>query len=207
MTSSQRRTEANRKNALTSSGPRTDEGKAVVSRNAIRHGIFARDLIIRAGGYQENEEEYQGLLEALQSDLEPRGATEHLLVEKITIGYWRLRRLLRYETGVIGKNIEVATKKYRDRKGLHPDEGKHCACESQSLGCDKHLEVIRMLCFPDEIQVQKIYRYESLISREIYRALAALKTLQGTKRNNVCSYTETVGRYQKTKGLDGKGAE
>ena len=40
---SQKQLEANRKNALKSTGPRTPEGKAAISRNALKHGIFARD--------------------------------------------------------------------------------------------------------------------------------------------------------------------
>ncbi len=32
---------ANRQNAEKSTGPRTDEGKAVASQNAVKHGLFA----------------------------------------------------------------------------------------------------------------------------------------------------------------------
>jgi hypothetical protein len=37
---------ANRRNAQKSTGPRTPQGKAVVSQNAIKHGLFARQDVI-----------------------------------------------------------------------------------------------------------------------------------------------------------------
>ena len=36
---------ANRQNARKSTGPKTDEGKAAVSQNALKHGIFAESVI------------------------------------------------------------------------------------------------------------------------------------------------------------------
>jgi len=44
---------ANRQNAQKSTGPQTDEGKAVVSQNAVRHGLFT-DPVIKG----ENQADY-----------------------------------------------------------------------------------------------------------------------------------------------------
>ncbi len=41
--------QANIQNAGLSTGPVTEEGKEVVARNAIKHGVFAKDLVIAAG--------------------------------------------------------------------------------------------------------------------------------------------------------------
>jgi hypothetical protein len=38
---------ANRRNARQSTGPRTAEGKAVVSQNAVRHGLLGREVVIQ----------------------------------------------------------------------------------------------------------------------------------------------------------------
>ena len=46
--------EANKQNALVSTGPLTAEGKALVSQNAVKHGIFAKDLIITTGDGKED---------------------------------------------------------------------------------------------------------------------------------------------------------
>ncbi len=39
--STKAQTKANQKNAQKSTGPKTVEGKAVVSQNAVKHGLFA----------------------------------------------------------------------------------------------------------------------------------------------------------------------
>ncbi len=47
MATSAKQIAANRRNAKKSSGPRTSEGKAVASRNAITHGLHACDIILK----------------------------------------------------------------------------------------------------------------------------------------------------------------
>ena len=102
----EKKLQANIQNAQLSTGPITSEGKAVVSRNAIKHGIFAKDLVITTGDGRENELEYYKLLLGLEKDLSPAGQMEALLVEKIALNYWRLRRLIRYETGEIRERLD-----------------------------------------------------------------------------------------------------
>lgn len=46
--------EANRKNALQSTGPRSLEGKALVSMNAIKHGLTAKHCTIK--GFEQASE-------------------------------------------------------------------------------------------------------------------------------------------------------
>ncbi|MCK5232244.1 MAG: hypothetical protein KAR13_18370 [Desulfobulbaceae bacterium] len=103
---SEKQKQANVQNAQLSTGAVTQEGKAVVARNAIKHGIFAKDLVVAAGDGQEDELEYHELLAELKKDLEPEGRIEMLLVEKIAVNYWRLRRLIRYETGEIRDRLD-----------------------------------------------------------------------------------------------------
>jgi|AntAceMinimDraft_9_1070365.scaffolds.fasta_scaffold04688_6 hypothetical protein len=103
---SEKQMQANVVNAQMSTGPVTQEGKAVVSHNALKHGIFAKDLVISAGDGRENELEYHELLAELKKDLAPLGRMEMLFVEKIAVNYWRLRRLVRYETGEIRGRLD-----------------------------------------------------------------------------------------------------
>ena len=103
---SEKQEQANAQNAQLSTGPVTTEGKAVVARNAVKHGIFARDLVINAGDGREDEMEYHELLDELKKDLAPVGRMEMLLVEKIAVNYWRLRRLVRFETGEIRERLD-----------------------------------------------------------------------------------------------------
>jgi hypothetical protein len=50
--------EANRANAQKSTGPRTPEGKETAAPNALKHGLFARETVIR-GEKEEEFEEYR----------------------------------------------------------------------------------------------------------------------------------------------------
>lgn len=103
---SEKQKQANIENAQLSTGPITLEGKAVVALNAVKHGIFAKDLVIDAGDGREDESEYHELLAELKNDLIPVGRMEMLLVEKIAVNYWRLRRLIRFETGEIRGRLD-----------------------------------------------------------------------------------------------------
>jgi len=105
---------ANQKNAVLSTGPITEDGKAVVCLNAIKHGIFAKDLIVNSGIGKENEKEYYELLNNLIDCLNPNNQFENLLVEKISIDFWRLRRVIRFETGSIKNYINEIIKDYYD---------------------------------------------------------------------------------------------
>lgn len=109
---SKKQNEANKKNALLSTGPTSQEGKGVVCLNAIKHGIFAKDLIIESGIGKENAEEYHDLLTNLITCLNPNNQMEMLLVEKISIDFWRLRRVIRFESGSIQKFIQNTLKEF-----------------------------------------------------------------------------------------------
>lgn len=103
---SEKQNEANRQNALLSTGPKSDEGKKIVSQNAVKHGIFSQEIVINKGDGKENKDEYELLISQLNDDLQPVGKLEELLVEKVAVNYWRMRRLIRYETGEIRDNID-----------------------------------------------------------------------------------------------------
>ena len=89
---------ANRKNSRRSTGPRTQEGKDKVRINALRHGLLSREVVLESG---ENRAEYDLMLEVLVAEYQPRGMIEEMLVDRIASCYWRLGRVIRYETGVL----------------------------------------------------------------------------------------------------------
>lgn len=113
---------ANLQNAKASTGPITIEGKEIVATNAIKHGIFTKDLIIASGEGQENQAEYDELLANLTQCLFPRNQMESLIVEKIAVDFWRLRRTIRFETGSINKHIEYTIKSYYSSGKTDNDE-------------------------------------------------------------------------------------
>ena len=79
---------ANRANAKSSTGPRTDHGKSNSSRNNFRHGILARRVMLKS---DKEQAEFQRLFQRCQEDLNPEGVLETALTEEITIIFWKLR--------------------------------------------------------------------------------------------------------------------
>ena len=90
---SARKRAANRRNAQKSTGPRTAEGKAVSSQNAVKLGLFSRHLGLSAALLEENPAELAALLAALHRRYAPRGCEEELMVDRMASLWWRLWRL------------------------------------------------------------------------------------------------------------------
>jgi hypothetical protein len=96
---------ANQANAHHSTGPRTDEGKARVSQNALRHGLTARHLVIR----DDEHEEFDALLNSLSSELDPQGAIETVAFHELLHAAWSLHRFRRIEAEASRGTVEDFT--------------------------------------------------------------------------------------------------
>ena len=94
MATPSRRTQANKQNALKSTGPRTKAGKAASSVNAVQHGILSRHLILPS----ESRDEFDALLQQLMGEQQPVGTLEQALVERLAVALWCQRRLVAAET-------------------------------------------------------------------------------------------------------------
>lgn len=99
---SPRKVEANRENAQRSTGPRTIRGKRNSSRNSLKHGLFAKDLVVSDS---EDIKLFVRLLSELRQDLKPHGRVEDLLVESMATCVWRSKRVLREESRQIMDSI------------------------------------------------------------------------------------------------------
>jgi hypothetical protein len=90
---------ARKKARPNSGGPRTNAGKAISRWNALKHGILSKAVVLQDDGAGETQKEFDSLLKALQWELQPQGVVEEMLVEKIAVSHWRLRRVLCSEAG------------------------------------------------------------------------------------------------------------
>ena len=88
---------ANRKNAQLSTGPKTALGKAKSALNAVKHGIFAKELMKNVSA--EELQNFEVLKLGLVESLKPKDAMQAVLCEKISIDIWRLRKVLAFEQG------------------------------------------------------------------------------------------------------------
>jgi hypothetical protein len=81
---------ANQANSKLSTGPKTEEGKAVSSRSNFRHGLSGQ-FVLQAW---EKAEDYDDLLDGLRDEHQPATPTEALLVEKMAQHWWLAQRAL-----------------------------------------------------------------------------------------------------------------
>ena len=126
---------ANRRNGHRSTGPKTEEGKAVSRTNATRHGILSAVQVLPG---QEDPDEWTTHLEALLEDLSPAGYLERVLVERIAIQLWRLRRVVRYEREVAAVELEKLPERLKER-------------HTGVFGHDPRLQVIG--CTPEDAEL------------------------------------------------------
>ncbi len=76
---------ANRTNSQSSTGPRTDAGKAASSRNSRSHGLTGKNFVVLAW---ESQEDYDQLLADLHAEHKPSTPTEHMLVDSLAQHRW-----------------------------------------------------------------------------------------------------------------------
>ena len=92
-----RRLEANRRNALRSTGPRTEAGKQRSRANAVRHGLTTETVVANL----EDAEDYKAFEAAIIADYDPETAVARELVLRLASLLWRLRRANAIETNLL----------------------------------------------------------------------------------------------------------
>jgi len=151
--------ESNRQNARHSTGPRTVEGKAVVSRNALRHGGYASssEAVQHLG---EDPAEFEALHDGLVESLLPQGVLEHELVGKMASSWWRMLRAGRAER----EGLEYAIR----RQGNSPMPVLAAFCGQLALGDGHHTE--------------RLLRFEAQLEKGFLRLLHELERLQARRQ-------------------------
>jgi hypothetical protein len=150
--------EANRRNAQMSTGPKTEDGKAWSRRNSLKHGILASALLITQGDGAEDQTEFDELLGGLHRDFAPVGMFEEMLVEKIAVCWWRQKRALLCEAGLVGHTFVTVP--------------------SDPL-LESYKERLRL---PFGENLDRILRYETTIQRQLAYAINQLERLQRARK-------------------------
>lgn len=114
-----KQTEANRRNAQKSTGPRTAEGKARSSRNALQSGIYVENLLICA----EFEEDLQALIDEYYAANAPVTPQERFQVDTMIQCEWFCRRFTETETQLMyqGPEADMDVQNHRSTIGTHRD--------------------------------------------------------------------------------------
>jgi hypothetical protein len=202
--------EANRRNAQRSTGPRSPEGKAAASRNAVRHGLTSAQLIL----FDERPDDFERFYDDLRTAHAPADAAEDGLVERIAMVSWRLRRVWRAEAAAINQEaLAIARRRARaaaqtaiaeeltahppEGKAMTPDEVARAAAAGAYALSDEELEASvaaegadadaapapglgDIAIWPDRLA--QLSRHEAALERALHRATMALERSQATRR-------------------------
>ena len=163
-----RRLLANRANAAKSTGPRTVEGKAISSRNAITHGLLAET--VRIGEFpEEMREVFDVFRDGIIEGLDPVGGFEQMLAERVVASAWRLRRAGRLEA-LLTRNEMERIQEDRELGAMLLDAGPQM---------DLALAVSRLFrrgCY------EQLTKYETRIERGMLKTLHELQRQQRVRR-------------------------
>jgi hypothetical protein len=174
---SSKKVDANRRNAKRSTGPKTAMGKQTVSRNAVRHGFFSKFLLIQHRDGKESQREFDDFLTDVREHYEPVGFLEELWTEKIAVWSWRLRRLIRCESGQIAKAL------VGHRHDIHRSrEGDLTDPQSESSSSPEMDAMTDHLFLPEKDELDKLLRYEAMINRQLNHAIAELERIQARRK-------------------------
>ena len=84
---------ANQANSQLSSGPRSDEGKAIAAQNNVRHGLTGAFAVLP----NEDQSAFDRLAKDLRKEYEPRSTSEDILVDGLAQHHWLIQRALRLQ--------------------------------------------------------------------------------------------------------------
>src|ERR1700731_4472514 len=100
--------EANRRNALRSTGPTTDAGKRRSRVNAVRHGLTAETVV----GSLEDAEDYKAFEATIIADYSAETAVARELVLRLASLLWRLRRATAIETDLLAIQAGILPERF-----------------------------------------------------------------------------------------------
>ena len=167
---------ANQQNAQKSTGPQTDEGKAAVSQNAVKHGLFAAEAVISV----EDPAAYELYRNKYLAELLPVGMVESMLAERIISLAWRLQRAERIQNEVFDDMIESnvtdpsaidSRKRHCYKEGISPDDPRF-ASDYLALGR------IAIIDWEYSKTIDRLLLYERRIENSLYKTINRLKQYQ-----------------------------
>ena len=148
---SEKHSQAARINGARSRGPVTPEGKAISSRNALRHGLLAKTVLLS----NEDAELFKHYFYLCVERFNPVGDLEMSMVEEMVASGWRLHRGLAMEKHIFECGIAA-------NPGLPPIE-----------------QITAAFCDPANIEpIERLGRYQTRLQNMFMRAYRGLLQLR-----------------------------
>jgi hypothetical protein len=185
--------EANRRNSLKSTGPKTEAGKQAARCNAVRHGLTAETVI----GALEDADDYKGFETAITADYDAQSAVERELVLRLASLLWRLRRATTIETGLFEiqadhlsnfrkthqispASREIVYALFNANSDRPPASGLHSA-QGQVAPDVELARCFLRLCNLPNYALDRLSRYEAILWPQAGQILFALDNLDRRK--------------------------
>ncbi|MCX5644667.1 MAG: hypothetical protein NTZ17_08265 [Phycisphaerae bacterium] len=170
---------ANRSNAQKSTGPRTAQGKAAVTQNAVQHGLLAKEVVIKG----EDPGEFEFYRDQMLAELAPAGQMESMLAQRIVGLSWRLRRAERLQTAAFDK-VEDQSKP--PELVLSPEQASRLLAVLAETGVQPPVPMSggpavgrrAVQDFAQERILDRLLVYERRIEHSLYRTIAELRNLR-----------------------------
>lgn len=193
---SYRQIEANRRNALKSTGPKTEAGKQASRCNAVRHGLTAETVI----GMLEDAEDYRQFEASVIADYDAQSAVERELVLRLASLLWRLRRATTIETGLfeiqaahlrqhqqsrqlLADSSDVVHRLFQHSHESAPVDSNavpHFGVKADGSALEFAHCFLRLANLPN-FALDRLSRYAATLWHQAYRVLYALETLDRRK--------------------------
>ena len=161
LTLSQARWNANRENAQHSTGPRTDAGRLISSKNAVKTALTGRTVLLPT----DDADRYESHIEAFRSEWAPKGQRELYLVQSVADAGWRLERIATFEMTIYAKETTFVANAFNDE----PPAIQTALIE---------LEIQRI----HEREFRNLHLQEARIRRQRDRDIAELRYLQAERK-------------------------
>ena len=160
---------ANRRNSKKSTGPKSAEGKAAVAKNAVKHGLFALETLIKG----ESKEDFDFFHEQMLEELNPAGAVESMLAERIVSLGWRLMRVVRIQDQVFDVMIEKdePSPLSKRMRSMMPKEMRD---DNRGAGPDLVLGRAAISDMSNSRVLERLLMYERRIENSLYKTLDEL---------------------------------
>jgi len=167
---------ANRLNAEKSTGPRTAQGKAVVSQNAVKHGLRTERAVIVG----EDPGEFEFHRDQMLGELAPAGAMESMLAERVVSLSWRLRRAERVQNEAFDalSAKQVASPLARLAQSLMPKGQDQPQGDFGAGEDDSALGRVVVNDFSNARVLDRLLMYERRIEHSLYRTMTELQRLR-----------------------------
>jgi len=174
---------ANRRNALKSTGPRTSEGKAAVSQNAVKHGLLTRRDVISS----ESQADFDLYRDQLLDELDPASPMESMLAERIVSLSWRLKRVCRIQNQAIdalnaahtSNPLTKLTQSLLLKGNLSAVGGSSNPAPELALGR------LAIKDFSNARVLERLLMYERRIEHSLYKTILELQRLNLIRKMNM----------------------